>query len=99
MPGDLVTDKQRLRQILYNLLSNAVKFTPQGGQVRVEAQSLETAAPIGPDGRSGVLLVSVADNGIGIPLRDHQRIFDAFEQIDSPLTRTEAGSGSCKKAA
>jgi signal transduction histidine kinase len=87
----VAADPSKLRQVLYNLLSNAVKFTPQGGRVRVEAQALETAAAHGDN--HGVLLVSIADNGIGIPLRDHQRIFDAFEQVDSPLIRGEAGSG------
>jgi signal transduction histidine kinase len=91
MEPAVAADPSKLRQVLYNLLSNAVKFTPQGGRVRVEAQALETAAAYGEN--HGVLLVSITDNGIGIPLRDHQRIFDAFEQVDSPLTRGEAGSG------
>ncbi len=61
VPADLVTDKQRLRQILYNLLSNAVKFTERG---RVELL-IETAAAQFPDTGSRIVF-SVTDTGIGI---------------------------------
>ncbi len=88
----LVADQGKLKQVLYNLLSNAVKFTPAGGRVRVEAQSLAESAPA-LGGAHGMLLVSVVDNGIGIPERDQLRMFEAFEQGDSPLARENPGTG------
>jgi signal transduction histidine kinase/CheY-like chemotaxis protein/CHASE3 domain sensor protein len=88
----LVADQGKLKQVLYNLLSNAVKFTPNGGRVRVEAQSLAESAPA-LGGEHGMLLVSVVDNGIGIPERDQLRMFEAFEQADSPLARENPGTG------
>ncbi len=75
-------DETKLRQILYNLLSNAVKFTPVRGQVR-------TSVLI----ENGNLVVSVSDTGIGLKTEDHERIFGAFEQLDSSLGRRHDGTG------
>jgi signal transduction histidine kinase len=69
--------------VLYNLLSNAVKFTPDGGSVVLSAAC---------DGESHVIL-SVRDTGIGIPPEDRDRIFDAFEQVDSSYARQKQGTG------
>jgi signal transduction histidine kinase len=88
----VAADAGKLKQVLCNLLSNAVKFTPTGGKVRLEAQTLGVALAEPAEG-PGVLLVTVADSGIGIALRDHLRIFEAFEQVDSPLSRAQPGSG------
>jgi signal transduction histidine kinase/ActR/RegA family two-component response regulator len=67
---DLVeADELRFKQVLVNLLTNAVKFTPDGGNVWVAAR-LD-----GPD-----LVVTVADDGIGIPAQDRERIFESFQQ-------------------
>jgi len=65
----LTGDERKVKQILLNLLSNAVKFTPAGGEVTVRA------APT-VDG----IQISVIDTGIGIAEKDHQAIFDAFQQ-------------------
>jgi signal transduction histidine kinase/ActR/RegA family two-component response regulator len=78
----LVADQGKLKQVLYNLLTNAVKFTPPGGRVRVEAEAL-----------AGVLQIAVADTGTGIPEKDQLRIFEAFEQAQSPLSRINTGTG------
>jgi len=78
----LMADPARLKQILYNLLSNAVKFTPQGGQVTVEARLV-----------NGLLEVSVCDSGIGLRPEDRERIFGQFEQVDSTYTRLQQGTG------
>jgi GAF domain-containing protein len=74
-------DERRLSQVLLNLVGNAIKFT-EAGEVRVEA-GLE-------DGR---FLVSVTDTGPGISPEDQQRIFEAFQQVDSSLTRKKGGTG------
>jgi PAS domain S-box-containing protein len=76
-------DAARLQQILWNLLTNAVKFTPEGGRVAV-------ATAVGPDGR---LRVEVSDTGIGIEPDMLPRIFNAFEQGGSGITRQFGGLG------
>ena len=80
-------DPGKLRQILYNLLSNAIKFTPDGGRVSLKAQV---------EGRMVVL--SVADTGIGIAEEDREKIFEKFRQAGQPgqgdvLTREHQGTG------
>jgi signal transduction histidine kinase/ActR/RegA family two-component response regulator/HAMP domain-containing protein len=81
VPADLVTDKQRLRQILYNLLSNAVKFTDHG---HVELR-IDTA---GQD-----VVFSVTDTGIGISRDNLSSVFSAFQQADGTTSRRYGGTG------
>jgi CheY-like chemotaxis protein/anti-sigma regulatory factor (Ser/Thr protein kinase) len=80
---ELYTDESKLGQIVRNLISNALKFT-QHGEVRVGAEMLA-------DGRN--LRITVRDTGIGIAPEHHERIFQEFSQIDSPLQRTVKGTG------
>ncbi|HEU0248357.1 MAG TPA: sensor histidine kinase [Gaiellaceae bacterium] len=82
-PGiDLVEgDERRLRQVIFNLLSNAVKFTPEGGEVVVATAS-----------RDHEVLISVTDTGPGIPLDDHERIFEEFQQTNVGVQQRE-GTG------
>ncbi|NEN04301.1 GAF domain-containing protein [Diaminobutyricibacter tongyongensis] len=65
----LDSDELRFRQVLLNLLSNAVKFTPDGGHIAVTATRLDDD-----------LVVTVTDDGAGIPLEDQERIFESFQQ-------------------
>jgi signal transduction histidine kinase len=76
-------DPGRLHQVMWNLIKNAVKFTATGGQVTV--QTSDTA-----DGR---IRVQVVDTGIGIDAETLPRIFDAFEQGDTEITRKYGGLG------
>lgn len=78
----ILADELRLRQILFNLISNAAKFTPAGGTIELGAEQH-------PDG----LTISVRDTGIGIRAEDHERIFDAFEQVERSYSRPYQGSG------
>lgn len=69
-----------------NLLSNAVKFTEAGGTV-----TLEIGLDRGPDRE--MLLIEVADTGIGIPEEELATIFERFRQADSSISRRYGGSG------
>jgi ammonium transporter len=77
----VVTDRDKVRQILLNLLSNAIKYTDQGSiAVRAEAA----------DGR---LRVDISDTGVGIPGDELGRIFDEFHRADMASTRGRRGTG------
>jgi signal transduction histidine kinase/CheY-like chemotaxis protein/HAMP domain-containing protein len=83
-PTELVTDRQRLRQVLGNLLSNAVKFTEHGRvTLRVTASGEDP----------GALLFAVSDSGIGIAPQNLETIFGAFQQGDGTLSRRYGGTG------
>ncbi|MDR1443458.1 MAG: response regulator [Treponema sp.] len=90
IPGCLYGDEQRLSQVITNLLSNAVKFTPDRGNITLEAL-LEQ-----PDGEGGpeyLVRVRVADTGIGISAEQHARLFSSFTQADSSTSRKYGGTG------
>jgi len=102
--GDLplaLLDDGRIGQVLLNLLHNAVKFTPDGGEIRVEARAISVGGDHG-DASGGVpaghppgewLLVSVADSGVGVPPQDLPRIFERFYKVDRARTRNSSGTG------
>jgi PAS domain S-box-containing protein len=77
----LHTDRGKLRQIALNLLGNAVKFTARG-VITISARC---------DGDR--LVLSVSDTGIGIAADDLERIFEAFQQVDTSPTRRHGGTG------
>ena len=88
IPEDLppiLGDEDMLRQILINLLDNAVKYTHRG-EIRLEAH------PATRDGRP-VVVVSVADTGIGIPRQHLGRIFERFYRVDRARSRELGGTG------
>lgn len=78
----LYTDDKKLAQILRNFISNAVKFTPQG-VVRVSAR-MENPQQV---------RFAVSDTGIGIAPELHDRLFEDFAQVDSPLQKRLRGTG------
>jgi signal transduction histidine kinase/CheY-like chemotaxis protein len=85
LPAAIVTDEQRLEQILRNLLSNAVKFTHEGSvNLRI--------SPSGGSG-DGVLAFAVTDTGVGIPDEKLALIFEAFQQADGTTSRKYGGTG------
>jgi signal transduction histidine kinase/DNA-binding response OmpR family regulator len=86
MPGRLVGDSLRLRQVLVNLLSNAVKFT-QRGEVHV------CVGGSAEGDRAYRLHCAVRDTGIGIAATDADVLFEAFSQADSSTTRRFGGTG------
>ncbi len=87
MPDDhlqVSVDERRIRQVLINLLSNAVKFTPDHGMVTLQVM---------PQYEEKQLLLHVVDTGIGISPEDQSKLFQAFVQIDSKLSRRYEGTG------
>ena len=75
-------DALRVQQILWNLLSNAIQFTPQHGRVVVRVEREPER-----------YLVSVEDDGIGIPESELPHVFERFRQVDGSATRGHAGMG------
>lgn len=83
LPHSVMGDAAKLRQVLVNLLSNAVKFTPRGGRIGVFVRA----------GAQDGTTFEVRDTGIGIPLDQQTRIFEAFTQGDGSSTRRHGGTG------
>ena len=81
---NIFADPRRLKQSLVNLLTNAVKFTPEGGQVTLQAYA---------DTEQDLVEFSVTDSGIGIAPQDLKRLFQPFVQVDSKLNRQFEGTG------
>jgi CheY-like chemotaxis protein/class 3 adenylate cyclase/HPt (histidine-containing phosphotransfer) domain-containing protein/HAMP domain-containing protein len=82
----IIGDITRLKQILVNLLSNAVKFTEKGEIiVRISARLLEN--------KEVEIQFAVQDTGIGIPRDRMDRLFKAFSQVDTSMTRKYGGTG------
>jgi signal transduction histidine kinase len=79
---DVACDPDMLRQVLANLVENAVKYSPDGGRVIVSLRPHERR-----------VLFAVHDEGLGIPLRDQERIFEKFFRLDPNLTRGVGGTG------
>jgi signal transduction histidine kinase/CheY-like chemotaxis protein len=90
-PPELLTDRQRLRQVLGNLLANAVKFTERGHVVLRVARDPRTGRRAADGGE--MLSFSVADTGIGIAPENLTTIFGAFQQGDGTLSRRYGGTG------
>jgi CheY-like chemotaxis protein len=78
----LDADLVRLAQVFSNLLHNAAKYTPRGGRIVVTANR-----------QSSDVVVSIRDNGIGIPKPMLERIFEPFVQLDDSLERSQGGLG------
>lgn len=80
--GFVRIDKGRMNQVLDNLIGNAFKFSPDGGTIRLSMAENDQD-----------VLVSVVDEGIGMPAEKHQRIFERFYQIDGSSRRRFGGTG------
>ncbi len=78
----LLTDKNRLMQVMTNLLSNAAKFSIDGGEVDI-AVTLHNSA----------IRIAVCDQGMGIPEKFQSKLFDKFTQSDAADTRKIGGTG------
>jgi|GEM_PF-519924 len=94
LPAKLVTDPQRLGQILKNLIGNALKFTEQGSvTVRFTRPAADAKFRRAGFELSRAIAVEVTDTGIGIPENQQKVIFEAFQQADSGDRRRFGGTG------
>jgi signal transduction histidine kinase len=96
----LVTaDPEKIQQVMTNLLGNAVKYSPQGGDIEVsinivrDEEELRRLCGDAPSLKLPCLVTIVADNGIGIPEAEKERIFERFHRVNTKLTRTTPGAG------
>jgi CheY-like chemotaxis protein len=93
LPAVIRTDSPKLEQVINNLVGNAFKFTQQGTvTVHIGRPTTDLALPERLTGKS-VIAIAVSDTGIGIPADKFQKIFNAFEQVDSGTSRQYGGTG------
>jgi PAS domain S-box-containing protein len=78
----ILTDPEKVGEVLTNLVENAIKFSPEGGTVIIKGESSENE-----------VMVTVVDEGIGIALRDQEHIFDRFDRVKSSSNSTTHGTG------
>ncbi|MFZ5353066.1 MAG: MASE3 domain-containing sensor histidine kinase [Bacillota bacterium] len=78
----MACDPDKIERILLNLLSNSIKFSRSGGIIKVNVQD-----------KGEKILISVKDDGIGIPDDKQQLIFERFRQVDKSFVRNHEGSG------
>ena len=89
LAGSVPCDPALIRQVLQNLIGNALKFTPEGGEVRVEAITMNDAVK-----------VLTTDTGIGIPRDKWEAVFNKFEQVGAhkgPVKGTGLGLAICQQ--
>lgn len=105
--GNATLDARKTKQIVYNLLANAVKFTPEAGRVSLKAAKVGRSdidnwhtiditglrMPLPANDYKEFLEITVEDSGIGIAAEDAPRLFHAFSQLDSSLSRQTEGTG------
>jgi len=83
-------DRRQLVSAVYNLLENAVKYSPAGALIEVRGRP----GPADESGDApGQVEISVRDEGVGIPVRDHERIFERFYRVESTRSVAAGGTG------
>jgi PAS domain S-box-containing protein len=87
LPEYIISDEQRLVQVLTNLLANAVKFTPSEGTISLSVKKLAE------QDNSCTIRMEVADTGIGIAPEQRKKLFSLFEQGDGSIARKYGGTG------
>jgi signal transduction histidine kinase len=88
----LFTNYKRLYQVLLNLVGNAIKFTHEGG-LTITTEFIRRKVTIQNHECPGIMMVRVADTGIGVSLEKQDRLFQSFSQIDGSTTRRYGGTG------
>jgi PAS domain S-box-containing protein len=77
-------DHLRIIQVLNNIVSNAIKFTPRNGKITIQAKLQE---------KDKQIVVSIADNGVGIAPEDLNKVFDKFQQVGERTATDIGGTG------
>lgn len=75
-------DEDKITQVLYNVISNSLKYSPEGGQVTFRVRASD-----------GFIVVSITDQGVGIPKNVIDKIFDRFYRVDKARSRNLGGTG------
>lgn len=75
-------DTDKMTQVIDNILNNAIKYSPDGGKIKVGMKTTDTQ-----------LIISISDEGLGIPKKDLPRIFDRFYRVDKARSRAQGGTG------
>lgn len=75
-------DTDKMTQVIDNILNNAIKYSPDGGNVTVSMKTTDTQ-----------LIISISDEGLGIPKQDLPKIFDRFYRVDKARSRAQGGTG------
>jgi signal transduction histidine kinase len=88
--GSLVTDRNRVKQVISNLLSNAIKYSEPGGPIKLSVA--ERVRPMHGDER-GWVAIEVADTGPGIPDDKVEEIFEEFSRLESGAHMPGSGLG------
>ncbi len=76
--GDFI----KLQQVLFNILGNAVKFSPENSEIKISAKCNQDN-----------VVITIKDEGIGIPKKYHKKIFEKFFQVENSMSKTEASTG------
>lgn len=80
--GQIFADYQKMQQILYNLLSNAIKFTGDNGEIKIKSYT-----------KDNNYYLIVADNGIGIDKKYHNKIFKKFVHLNNVYAKSQSSTG------
>ncbi len=80
--GQIVADKDGIEQVILNIITNAIKYTSNNGNIEISAKS-----------NNETVVITVEDNGIGIPKEDINRIFERFYRVDKARSREMGGTG------
>ena len=75
-------DTDKMTQVIDNILNNAIKYSPDGGKIKVRMKTTDAQ-----------LIISISDEGLGIPKKDLPRIFDRFYRVDKARSRAQGGTG------
>lgn len=75
-------DTDKMTQVIDNILNNAIKYSPDGGKIKVRMRTTDAQ-----------LIISISDEGLGIPKKDLPRIFDRFYRVDKARSRAQGGTG------
>ncbi len=79
----ITADRERITQVMMNIVSNSIKYTPDGGTIQVSAGRMKDKK----------VWLEVSDDGIGIPEKDRERIFERFYRVDKARSRESGGTG------